>query len=235
MAHYWWYREVISIFTCGMSTKYLILLKVSESGANGRTIPLCVVQEWFSAVAEPDPVMPTIAWWVFPSAKLSSARAFPLRFAYFSFSSSSDIEGWDLPYAANSKQNLLNFRYFHYLKNEQTSLRGTHASGILVQEWRDNWRALQIQAMRLSRSSTTLLLGRLHGTRGIAHLESHLRQSYSKFCPSCAPTSHLLIWHSGHTSTGRSSSPISTTSSLYLSIQKQRSTRLMKKQQWVVL
>lgn len=214
-----------------MSTKYLMLLKVSESGANGRTIPLCIVPEWFSTVAEPDLVLPTVAKWLLRGVKLSSATALPLRFAYFSFSSSSDIDGWDLPYAANSKQNLLNLGIFKCKNHEQTSPRGTHASGTLGQAWRDNWRAWQIQSMRLSRSNTTLLLGRLHGTSGIAHLGFHWIQSYSEFCSNCALASHSLRWHSGHTSVGRSSSPISTTSSLYLPIQKERGTQLLEKEQ----
>lgn len=83
--------------------------------------------------------------------------------------------------------------------------------------------------MRLSRSNTTLLLGRLHGTSGIAHLGFHWIQSYSEFCSNCALASHSLRWHSGHTSVGRSSSPISTTSSLYLPIQKERGTQLLEK------
>ena len=77
--------------------------------------------------------MPTVSKWLLPSGKLPPATTLPLRFAYFTFSSSSDIDGWDFPYAETQNKTFLILGIFKCKNHEQTNPRGTHASGRLGQ------------------------------------------------------------------------------------------------------
>jgi hypothetical protein len=85
-----------------MSTEYLTSSNVRESGVNGRTMPFLSDPRTSRAdLARVLLFLIELPCWeddLFPLGDPSKTS--PVRFACFSFSVSSDIVGWSLPYAA---------------------------------------------------------------------------------------------------------------------------------------